>query len=325
MDAGRRAAGAAPHATSKIASADDLWGLRTFGFRGEALPSIAAVSRLTLATRPPDAAAGFKLTVEAGVETDAREAGIPVGHAGRGARPLLQHARAREVRQVRGDRDRRTSPRRCCGWRSPTPPRTCACASAGAWRWICRRTATCGERVRAALARRGAGALHEADGEEGAAACAPSWPVPTNRPTPPATTFLFVGGRFVRDRNLLHALGARVRRPAGEGPLPDGGAVPRRARAPTSTSTFIRRSWRCASPARRRSTRPCATSSAPPSRARPWLRAADDRVRSRTFTQPPRLELAGAAGARPVADGRGRAGAAARGAERAAAARARPG
>ena len=44
------------HATSKIVSADDLWGLRTFGFRGEALPSIAAVSRLTLSTRPPDAA-----------------------------------------------------------------------------------------------------------------------------------------------------------------------------------------------------------------------------------------------------------------------------
>ena len=41
------------HATSKLTSADDLWGLRTFGFRGEALPSIAAVSRLTLTTRPP--------------------------------------------------------------------------------------------------------------------------------------------------------------------------------------------------------------------------------------------------------------------------------
>src|SRR4051812_35966764 len=40
------------HAPSKIAAADDLWGLATFGFRGEALPSIAAVSRLTLLSRP---------------------------------------------------------------------------------------------------------------------------------------------------------------------------------------------------------------------------------------------------------------------------------
>src|SRR5581483_11822800 len=67
------------HATSKIAEADDLWRLATFGFRGEALPSIAAVSRLTLSTRPPDTDAGFRLTVEAGTETDARETGMPPG------------------------------------------------------------------------------------------------------------------------------------------------------------------------------------------------------------------------------------------------------
>src|SRR6478752_3447928 len=39
------------HATSKIRAVDDLWGLTTMGFRGEALPAIASVSRLVLTTR----------------------------------------------------------------------------------------------------------------------------------------------------------------------------------------------------------------------------------------------------------------------------------
>jgi DNA mismatch repair protein MutL len=193
------------HATSKIVSADDLWGLATFGFRGEALPSIAAVSRLTLRTKTTGAAAGFRLLVEAGVETDAGEIGMAEGtqaevrdlfyntparlkflkseatEAGNVSEAVLRLALAHPEVHFRLRGNGRVA--------LDLPPHR-----------------DMAERVRAALTRRGAKVLHEAEGEEGgikvrAFLASPEAAAPAGR-----SSFLFVGRRFVRDRALLHAL-----------------------------------------------------------------------------------------------------------------------
>jgi DNA mismatch repair protein MutL len=208
------------HATSKLAAADELWGLATFGFRGEALPSIAAVSRLTLLSRPRDGAGeGFRLVVEAGVETDAREAGVPAGTQVE-VRDLFFNTPARAKFLKSESTEEANIHEAVLRLGIAHPEVHLRLKVKGAVRLDLPPHRDLAERVRAALARRGAGALHEAAGEEGGVRVRGFLADPDAATTTARNAFLFVNGRAVRDRSLLHAVGQAY------GPLLEKGRYP---------------------------------------------------------------------------------------------------
>jgi DNA mismatch repair protein MutL len=68
-----------PHATSKLTDVDDLCRVRTLGFRGEALAAIAEVSRVRCLTRQADADSGSEILIEAGIAGPIKSCGCPAG------------------------------------------------------------------------------------------------------------------------------------------------------------------------------------------------------------------------------------------------------
>jgi DNA mismatch repair protein MutL len=92
------------HATSKLASAEDLFAIATLGFRGEALPSIAAISQVAFYSRPADSELGALVVLEAGRLVEASARAGPVGTSVT-VRNLFQNvpARLRFLRTATGE------------------------------------------------------------------------------------------------------------------------------------------------------------------------------------------------------------------------------
>jgi DNA mismatch repair protein MutL len=194
------------HATSKITSHEDLWGLGTFGFRGEALPSIAAVARLTIRSKRPGMNAGFSLGHEAGIETSSGDVGMPSGTQIE-VRDLFWNTPAR-LKFMKSEATEAANIAEAVlrlGLAHPEVHFRLKANGRGVLDLPPHRDM--GERVRAALARRGATVLHEAQGEEAGVQVRAFLGAPEEASATPRSTFLFVAKRFVRDRSLLHALG----------------------------------------------------------------------------------------------------------------------
>lgn len=194
------------HTTSKIAHADDLFAIHTFGFRGEALASIAAVSRFTLTTRRADDLAATRIVIEGGSIKAVEETGAPVGTRievadlfhNVPARLKFLRARGTESGHVIDWLSRVALAKKEVGFTLVSDGRVQLKAEA---------TPELRERIAAVLSREVYDVIYPIEhADQGIRVtgfvAGPQRQVSTNR-----EVFTFVNGRYVRDRSLLHAVG----------------------------------------------------------------------------------------------------------------------
>ena len=209
IPAGELALALARHATSKIGSLDDLQSVLTLGFRGEALPSIASVSRFRLLSRPLDAEHGFELTAEGGTSTPVRPVAHPPGTTVEvrdlffnvPARRKFMRSEATELGHIVRVTERLALSRPAVGFRLRSGDRVLLDARPGALSQEGRQ-----ERIGAVL---GAAFLERVLAFEEAAGpvAVAGWVgLPTASRAHPDEQYWFVNGRAVRDRLLTSAV-----------------------------------------------------------------------------------------------------------------------
>jgi DNA mismatch repair protein MutL len=199
----------AQHATSKIQDPEDLFAIRTMGFRGEALASIASVSHVTMVTRTGDAAGGIRLEVKDSVLSPAVPCAAPVGTTLE-VRDLFYSVPARR-KFLRTDATEFSHIHEMV-LRSALPHPEIALSLSHNGRVVMELPVTGDHRMRVAEALVGDGGkelygqlipvvFEERGVKVTGFAGQPSLARPTAK-----YQYLFLNGRYIRDRSLLHAL-----------------------------------------------------------------------------------------------------------------------
>jgi DNA mismatch repair protein MutL len=195
----------ARHATSKLRAVDDLWGIRTMGFRGEALPSIASVSRLTLTTRTADALAATRIAVDGGRAGERTEVGAPVGTTIEVA-DLLANIPAR-LKFLKGDATEASHITDAVSRLAMAHPEIhLRLRHAGRVALDAPPAPSALERARQLLGPRLAGRLHPVTVEDAGIRVTALLAAPELAQSTARGVQLYVGRRAVRDRGLLHAV-----------------------------------------------------------------------------------------------------------------------
>ena len=200
------------HATSKIASLDDLEGVATLGFRGEALPSIASVSRFALISRTRDAAHATAIEVEGGRVTEPAPRAHPQGTTVE-VRDLFYNVPARRkfLRAERTELSHIEDWLRQLALARPDVELRVSHNGKASRRWKGERDLLSGERLHEALGpdfvRHALRVEHGGVDDDGRGLKLAGWIAePSYNRAGTDQQFLFVNGRAVRDRSVAHAV-----------------------------------------------------------------------------------------------------------------------
>ena len=192
------------HATSKLRSVDDLATIATMGFRGEALPSIASVSRLVLTTRPRGVDAAVAVTVDNGAIVATGAAGAPPGTQVV-VRDLLANVPAR-LKFLRGEATEAAHVTEAVMRLALAHPEVGFRLSHNGRPALEVPAQSAAARVRALLGARVAGRLHAIEHRESGVVVRAWIAAPELAQTTSRGVHLFAGRRWVRDRGLLQAV-----------------------------------------------------------------------------------------------------------------------